>query len=61
MLIELRFAIKVLGWSKIICLFNAKRGKIEELPFDINHNRLTSYNPDGIDEKICFQRLFIVM
>lgn len=50
-LIELGYAIKVLGWSKIICLFNAKRGKIEELPFDINHNRVTSYNPDGIDEK----------
>lgn len=50
-LIELGYAIKVLGWSKIICLFNSNTGKIEDLPFDINHNRVTVYNPDVIDEK----------
>ena len=44
-LIELGYAIKVLGWNKIICLFNSNTGDIENLPFDINHNRITPYNP----------------
>ena len=50
-LIELGYAIKTLGWSKIICLFNNQTGEIERLPFDINHNRVTPYSPDGINEK----------
>ena len=50
-LIELGYAIKVLGWNKIICLFNSKTGKIEDLPFDINHNRVTPYNPENDGEK----------
>ncbi len=44
-LIELGYAIKTLGWQKIICLFNKSTGKIEDLPFDINHNRVTAYDP----------------
>lgn len=50
-LIELGYAIKTLGWEKIICLFNSQTGKIESLPFDINHNRVTSYNPNVSNEK----------
>ena len=50
-LIELGYAIKVLGWSKIICLFNSQTGRIEDLPFDINHNRVTPYNPDTVGTK----------
>lgn len=50
-LIELGYAIKVLGWSKIICLFNSQTGNIEDLPFDINHNRVTPYNPEMPDAK----------
>ena len=50
-LIELGYAIKTLGWGKIICLFNNQTGEIERLPFDINHNRVTPYSPDGINEK----------
>lgn len=50
-LIELGYAIKTVGWSKILCLFNTQTGKIEELPFDINHNRVTPYNPDLTGEK----------
>ena len=45
-LLELGYAVKSLGWSKIVCLFNEKTGNIENLPFDINHNRVTPYNPD---------------
>ena len=50
-LIELGYAIKTLGWQKIICLFNTSTGKIEDLPFDINHNRVTPYNPSVKNEK----------
>lgn len=50
-LIELGYAIKALGWNKILCLFNIQTGNIEELPFDINHNRVTPYNPDSENEK----------
>lgn len=50
-LIELGYAIKVLGWNKIICLFNSQTGKIEDLPFDINHNRVTPYTPNKKGEK----------
>lgn len=50
-LIELGYAIKVLGWNKIICLFNATTGKVEDLPFDINHNRVTQYSPNIKGEK----------
>lgn len=50
-LIELGYAIKVLGWSRIICLFNTQTGNIEELPFDINHNRVTAYSPKAEKEK----------
>lgn len=50
-LIELGYAIKTVGWSKILCLFNTQTGNIEELPFDINHNRVTPYNPNSEGEK----------
>lgn len=53
-LIELGYAIKVLGWSKIICLFDRQSGNIEELPFDVNHNRITAFDStrDGELERI---------
>ncbi len=50
-LIELGYAIKTLGWNKIICLFNADTGNVEDLPFDINHNRVTQYSPNKKGEK----------
>lgn len=43
-LIELGYAIRKLGVENIILLFNLKYGKIEELPFDINKNRVLSFN-----------------
>ena len=41
---ELGYAIKSLGWEKIICIVNEEYGKSEVLPFDIKHRRLLSYN-----------------
>ena len=50
-LIELGYAIKALGWDRIILLYNKDFGEIEELPFDINHRRITSFALNGGEEK----------
>jgi len=42
-LVELGYAIKKLGFEKIITIFNTEFGKPEELPFDINHRRPMQY------------------
>lgn len=44
-LFELGYAVKKLGYEKIILIFNAERGKIENLPFDIRQLRILSYSP----------------
>lgn len=41
---ELGYAIKALGWEKIICIVNHEYGAIEDLPFDLKHRRMLSYN-----------------
>lgn len=46
-LIELGYAIHVLGWERIICVFNLAYGVPEELPFDIQHHRLLKYSFNG--------------
>ncbi|MEK5260934.1 hypothetical protein MKY75_17170 [Paenibacillus sp. FSL L8-0663] len=50
-LLELGYAAKVLGWEKIICLFNKKFGKVLDVPFDLNHKRILFYNSDELNEK----------
>lgn len=43
-LIELGYAAKVLGWDKIICIFNTDFGSFDNLPFDIKFRRPLSYS-----------------
>lgn len=50
-MIELGYAIRALGWDRIILLYNKDFGEIEELPFDINHRRITSFSLEGCEEK----------
>ncbi len=38
-LIELGYAAAILGWDRIICIMNTDFGKIEDLPFDLDHRR----------------------
>lgn len=45
-LIELGFAIRNFGFERIICVTNTNFGKIENLPFDINQNRIVRFNDD---------------
>lgn len=42
-LVELGFAVNVLGWDNIICINNKSYGRIETLPFDVKQRRITSY------------------
>lgn len=42
---ELGLAVGALGWERIILVFNEESGKVEELPFDINHHRLLKFSP----------------
>lgn len=48
---ELGYAIKSLGWEKIICVVNEEYGFSEDLPFDIKHRRLLGYNISNKDKK----------
>lgn len=46
-LIELGYAAKVLGWDKIICIFNTDFGSFDDLPFDIKFRRPLCYGLEG--------------
>ncbi len=53
-LLELGYAAKVLGWDKVICMFNLEYGEITDLPFDLNHKRIFTYDPrrDGERDRV---------
>ncbi len=42
-LIELGYAIKAVGWDHIIILQCEDYGNVEDLPFDINHRRISKF------------------
>ena len=48
-LLELGYAVRTLGWERIICLCNTDFG--EEYPFDISHNRITDFSLEGKSKK----------
>lgn len=50
-LIELGFAVKCLGWDKVICIFDNNSGKIEDLPFDLRQKRVMTYDSKDNTEK----------
>ena len=50
-LIELGYAVKVLGWDRIVLLYNKDLGEIEELPYDINHRKITLFSLNGDEDK----------
>lgn len=43
-LVELGYAVRVLGWENVICIMNDDYSNGGELPFDIEHHRLTKYS-----------------
>lgn len=43
-LIELGYAVKVLGWNRVILVMNTEYGKPEHLPFDLRSRRVLTYS-----------------
>lgn len=50
-LIELGFAVRALGWSRVVCILNQTSGAVEDLPFDLRHRRVRCYRLDDNGEK----------
>lgn len=52
-MIELGYAVKTLGWERIICISNLHYGTPQELPFDIRSNRISTFycSPDADNEQ----------
>jgi hypothetical protein len=51
-LIELGHAISSIGWERIILLYNLKFGKFpEDLPFDIDRHRVTTFKIEDKNDK----------
>ena len=48
-LFELGYAVKTLGWERVICLCNTDYGY--KYPFDIAHNRITDFSLKGKSKK----------
>lgn len=46
-LIELGFAVRVLGWEKVFCFYNTDYGSIDDLPFDLRQRRPLQYSLEG--------------
>jgi len=49
-LLETGYAAKAIGWDRIICLFNSSMGSIEDIPFDLEHNRITMFDPNDFND-----------
>lgn len=43
-MIELGYATQVVGWDNIICIMNDDYNHDGEIPFDIEHHRLTHFS-----------------
>ena len=43
-LVELGYAVNLLSWGNVICFMNTDYGKVKDLPFDLNHHRVTGYS-----------------
>lgn len=48
-LLELGYAVKTLGWERVICLCNSDYGN--KYPFDIAHNRITDFSLESKSKK----------
>ena len=48
-LIELGFALRALGWERIVMVFNLSTGRVEDLPFDLRQKRTLTYHSAEAD------------
>lgn len=51
-LIELGYAVRILGWERVFCMYNLDFGTLEDLPFNLRQRRLIQYslNRDGTEQ-----------
>ncbi|MDA2139521.1 hypothetical protein PDN64_15525 [Bacillus cereus group sp. Bc256] len=49
-LMELGYAAKVLGWDRVICVFNTDYGNFDDLPFDLKFRRPLIYGLEAQDK-----------
>ena len=56
-MIELGYAIRSLGWERIICIVNIDHCRPEDLPFDIRNNRTTTYSVEKAGIKEAYKNL----
>jgi hypothetical protein len=50
-LIELGFAVAILGWERILMLFNKAYGELNDLPFDLDRKRVKMYTIKDKNDK----------
>jgi hypothetical protein len=50
-MVEIGYAAKTLGWSRVVCLFNEVACKAEQLPFDIRHRRVTGFSCEDLTQR----------
>lgn len=51
-MLELGYALKTVGEERVCCIMNTEFGKPEELPFDLQHRRITQYNTKNREKTI---------
>ncbi len=56
-LIELGYAVRTLGWERIICIVNTDKCRPEDLPFDIRNNRTSTYGIEKAGIKVAEKSL----
>lgn len=50
-LFELGYAVRALGWERIVLVFNQAYGEVRELPFDLTKKRMFTYHFHSAEEK----------
>ena len=55
-LIELGYALKKIGWNRILMILNTEYGPVEDLPFDLRMKRVITYNSKKSDENRATER-----
>lgn len=56
-LFELGYALRILGWERVLIILNTNYGKIDDLPFDLDKRRVLFYCCNGENRKEAIQKL----
>ncbi len=47
---ELGYAVSILGWRRVILLFNTSLGQLSDVPFNFDRQRISKYNTDDLQK-----------